>query len=134
MCLLVVTSFLLYGCYAATNIGNQELYYVADDETLAQGKTLYQEYCVSCHGTDLKGTGPEAAKQIKPPADLTKKSLHLTQTAIKGVLDFPHYSHEAIEDKIKYGNEVMPPLRDVLDSDEIEAITQYISATIRNPE
>jgi mono/diheme cytochrome c family protein len=132
--LLAAASSLLSGCYVAPNIGNEELYYAADDEILAQGKTLYEAYCFSCHGADLKGTGPDALKQVKPPADLTAKSFHLTQTAIKGVLDYPHYSHETIQDKIKYGNEVMPPLGDVLDSKEIESITQYISITIRKSE
>ena len=131
---LAAASGLLSGCYAATNIGNEDLNYVADDEILAQGKTLYEAYCLSCHGADLKGTGPDALKQVKPPADLTAKSFHLTRTAIKGVLDYPHYSHETIQDKIKYGNQVMPPLGDVLDSKEIESITQYISITIRNSE
>ena len=129
--LVLTTLFLLGGCYAATNIGNKETYYTPNEETLALGKELYNQYCVACHGDEMKGDGPEASLQEKQPTDLTAKGVHLTQTSIKGVLDYPHYSHEAIQDKIKYGNEVMHPLKEVLSNADIEAITQYISATIR---
>jgi len=121
----------LTGCYAATNIGNKDIYYTPSEETLALGEELYVKYCIQCHGEGLKGDGPDAGLQEKPPADLTEKGVHLTQTSIKGVLDYPHYSHEAIQDKIKYGNSVMPPLKDILSNADIEAITQYISITVR---
>ena len=129
--LLIMSIILLGGCYAATNIGNEDTYYTPTPETLALGEELYVQYCIQCHGEGMKGDGPEAGLQKKPPADLTAKGVHLTQTSIKGVLDYPHYSHEAIKDKIKYGNGVMPPLKDIRRNSDIEAITQYISTTIR---
>ncbi|MFN7926502.1 MAG: cytochrome c [Blastocatellia bacterium] len=36
------------------------------------GKKLFQQYCVTCHGTDAKGNGPTAKLLKKAPADLTK--------------------------------------------------------------
>lgn len=42
-----------------------------DDMAIAQGKQLYGEYCVSCHGAGGKGDGPAATKLGKPLADLT---------------------------------------------------------------
>jgi hypothetical protein len=39
------------------------------------GKTLYKEYCLHCHGEDLKGHGPSAAGLRTPPADLTTLAL-----------------------------------------------------------
>lgn len=39
------------------------------------GKTLYKEYCLHCHGEDLKGYGPFAAGLRLPPPDLTTLAL-----------------------------------------------------------
>jgi mono/diheme cytochrome c family protein len=35
------------------------------------GQGMFNEYCVSCHGKDAKGTGPAASALKKTPADLT---------------------------------------------------------------
>lgn len=35
------------------------------------GKTMYKQYCASCHGLDAKGRGPAAASLNTRPADLT---------------------------------------------------------------
>jgi mono/diheme cytochrome c family protein len=43
-----------------------------DDPAIAQGKTLYGEYCASCHGANGKGDGPEAAALAVKPGDLTQ--------------------------------------------------------------
>lgn len=37
----------------------------------ANGSDLFQSYCVVCHGSDAKGTGPLASSLTKRPADLT---------------------------------------------------------------
>jgi mono/diheme cytochrome c family protein len=36
------------------------------------GRTMFKEYCASCHGLDGRGDGPAAAALRKPPADLTE--------------------------------------------------------------
>jgi len=38
------------------------------------GQAMFNEYCVSCHGKDAKGTGPAASALKKTPADLTTLS------------------------------------------------------------
>jgi len=40
--------------------------------TTIDGKTMFNEYCVVCHGKEGAGNGPAAADLKKPPADLTK--------------------------------------------------------------
>jgi len=42
----------------------------ADDRSFAAGKAQYAKECVSCHGVDGRGNGPEAANLSRPPADL----------------------------------------------------------------
>jgi mono/diheme cytochrome c family protein len=37
----------------------------------ASGRQTYVTYCASCHGENLKGTGPAASALKTPPADLT---------------------------------------------------------------
>ena len=124
----------IVGCYASTNLDNRVVYDTPDDQKLADGQALYQDYCQSCHGEDMTGNGPEAASLEKKPADLTAQGTHVTQVSIKVVLDYPHYSHEVIEDRIKYGNSEMPPLRDVLSNREIDLLTNYIGFKIREKE
>ncbi len=41
-------------------------------ETTNDGKTLYMQNCVSCHGVDARGDGPAAARLSTLPPDLTK--------------------------------------------------------------
>lgn len=43
----------------------------ADPAASARGEQLFQTYCMVCHGTDGKGTGPAAKGLPHPPADLT---------------------------------------------------------------
>jgi mono/diheme cytochrome c family protein len=121
----------LSGCYATTNLNNEELNYIPAQESISKGQDLYQDFCQDCHGSDLTGNGPSASTLDVKPANLREKSLHFTPTAIKGVMDYPHYSRETIQDKVKYGNSAMPPLKDILNKEEIKNLTDYISVEIR---
>src|SRR3984957_8856098 len=38
---------------------------------IPSGKSMFKDYCASCHGPDGKGLGPVAALFRKPPPDLT---------------------------------------------------------------
>jgi len=49
----------------------------------ANGKNLFLQRCVMCHGTDLKGTGPLANKSNPPTPNLT------TPTFKKRLNDYP---------------------------------------------
>ena len=47
----------------------------ADENSISQGKSLYQKNCQSCHGVSGKGNGPGAVSLNLPPADLSDSSL-----------------------------------------------------------
>ncbi|MBK5414189.1 c-type cytochrome [Pseudomonas sp. TH31] len=52
----------------------------------ANGKNLYLQRCVMCHGTDLKGTGPLANKSNPPTPDLTKSAFKKRLNDYPGVI------------------------------------------------
>lgn len=41
-----------------------------DDEALAAGETIFETYCVTCHGPEGRGDGPSAAGLDPKPANL----------------------------------------------------------------
>jgi mono/diheme cytochrome c family protein len=43
----------------------------AQAEDFDIGKSEFQSWCASCHGTDAKGKGPISDQLKKPPSDLT---------------------------------------------------------------
>lgn len=45
--------------------------HLSEQARAANGADLFQSYCVVCHGSDAKGTGPLASSLTKRPADLT---------------------------------------------------------------
>ena len=122
---------LLGGCYVSSNLDNEQPNYTPSEEIIARGAALYETWCIDCHGPDLKGDGPSAETMTVKPEDLTEDGLHLTPVEIKVVMDYPHYSLETIKDRIKYGNEAMPPLKELLSREEIDDLSLYVSYRIR---
>ena len=51
---------------------NEVLKEKLDEASVARGKVLYNNNCLSCHGEKGLGNGPEAAKQPHAPANLNK--------------------------------------------------------------
>lgn len=52
----------------------------------ANGKGIYLQRCVMCHGVDLKGTGPLAHKSNPPTPDLTTAAFKERLRVYPGVI------------------------------------------------
>jgi len=84
----------------------------SDDSSIARGARKYMRTCVPCHGIDMKGDGPVAAKFIPPP------DLHgaLTRSRSDGYI----YSY------LRHGGAVMPNYGAMITEHEAFDLINYI--------
>ena len=84
----------------------------ADDSSIARGARKYMRTCVPCHGLDMKGDGPVAAKFIPPP------DLHgaLTRSRSDGYI----YSY------LRHGGAVMPNYGAMITEHEAYDLINYV--------
>jgi len=96
----------------------------AQDEQVAQGKTLYKKNCSVCHGQDGDGNGSNAVNLSTPPTDFTDQSVMATNSATK--------LYQAISAGVLPD---MPAFEDKLDDNERWALVSYLrSLTYARPE
>jgi len=62
---------------------------IPDEASIASGKELYNYFCVSCHGTDGKGSGKRSFKLNNVPTDFTN---NFFQKQSDGALLYKIYS------------------------------------------
>ena len=79
----------------------------------AEGKKVYTQYCVICHGNKGKGDGPSVAGLQKHPADHT-------------TAEFQKQSDGAIYWKIANGSNPMPAFKASLKQNQIWQLVNYI--------
>jgi mono/diheme cytochrome c family protein len=83
----------------------------------AQGKALYQEKCLMCHGKNGEGDGPLASSFADPPVNFTKPGFWK---------DDPE---QKIKNTVEKGYKLMPPID--LTADQITKVIDYISHTFK---
>jgi len=71
----------------------------------AQGKTVYEQYCLSCHGATGHGDGPAAANLAVKPLDLTvhifqHDETYLTLVIARGMVAMPAFGGELTAEQI----------------------------------
>lgn len=85
-----------------------------DAASLANGKTLYNTHCKSCHGTKGKGDGPKAAQLDTESGDFSKASF---QSQTDGSLFY----------KTKVGRKDMPSYKTKIpDANDMWAVVNYM--------
>lgn len=85
----------------------------ANRASIENGKTVYQQYCFTCHGGSGKGNGPASEFFQKPVPDLSN---NYTQKKSDGALFW----------KITEGNVPMPVFGDFLTKEDIWDLVNYI--------
>jgi cytochrome c oxidase cbb3-type subunit III len=102
---------------SALVLTTRSLAHAADAE---QGKKLYGQYCVSCHGQSGKGDGPAAAALNPKPRDHTDKE------------SMSKMSDDDLLKVIKNGgasigkSPLMPPWGGALKDDQIKDVIAYV--------
>lgn len=69
---LIVLSVLSFGLSLTWGSSPQVVEAQGNTKGNNEGRKLFMQYCVNCHGMDAKGTGPMAKLLKKAPANLTK--------------------------------------------------------------
>lgn len=88
-----------------------------DVAMVERGEAIYLQLCLSCHGAELRGDGPDAAGMDPPPADFSQ----------------PHTQVHSDEDLIywlrngKQGT-AMPGFEDSLSDEDIRDVLSYVEA------
>ena len=84
----------------------------ADDSSLARGERMFQRLCVPCHGPQLQGNGPVAAKFMPPP--------DLLGATTRGRTDGYIYTY------IRFGGAIMPKYGHALTEAQTWDVIHYV--------
>jgi len=100
-----------------TGAGSEDAINPDDTAMVERGKAVYAANCLSCHGVDLRGSGPAAAGMRPPPADFSQP-----HTMVHSVEDLVYWIRNG-----KQGTD-MPGFDDVLSDQDIRDVLSYIEA------
>lgn len=128
MTILIPVLLLLGGCYGTIHVKEEA---PRESERLEQvaverGRSIYELNCQSCHGLEGHGDGPEADRFNAPLPDLSKPGLHITTTGLESIVDYPHYSPQAMQQRIRHGTDTMPEFRYDFTAQEISDIVAFL--------
>ncbi|MCW8891018.1 MAG: cytochrome c [Sedimenticola sp.] len=110
--------FLWFSVQAVADTGKP-----ATPDEIAEGKRLYESYCLTCHGQAGVGEAP-IPKYIRAPGYITAMPLNETSHAW-------HHSDEQLVETILNGlqrTNRMPAWKGVLDEQEARAVVGYIKS------
>jgi mono/diheme cytochrome c family protein len=126
LALLIVSG--LTGCYGTIHMKEEdsEEKKTIDTQSVKRGQQIYQDQCQACHGESAAGDGEKADQFDPKPANLLKPGLHITTTGLESIVDFPHYSSEAIRRRIRHGAADMPGFKDNFNETEVLDIVNYL--------
>ena len=84
----------------------------ADDSSLARGERMFQRLCVPCHGPQMQGNGPVAARFMPPP--------DLLGATTRGRTDGYIYTY------IRFGGAIMPKYGHALTEAQTWDVIHYV--------
>ena len=87
----------------------------ARPESIAQGRKLYRDHCLICHGPEGRGDGPWMTKLPEPPSKLTPTAL---RTMSDGEIFW----------KISQGRDLMPGFERQLGAEQRWHLVNYLRA------
>ena len=85
---------------------------IPDETSVARGKALYDNHCLSCHGENGRGNGPKAIDQKSSPVNL--------QRLVQEVPDFDFFV------SVSNWQGDMPGWKEKFSSTELEDIKSYL--------
>lgn len=108
---------------------NESILKSEDSNIVTAGKTIYIEYCASCHGINLEGQNDWKGKivngmRLAPPHDETGHTWHHSD---KYLFLTTKYGIEKIIGQ-KYPNN-MPVYKDILNDEQIISVLSYIKSS-----
>jgi mono/diheme cytochrome c family protein len=86
----------------------------SDAASIEQGRTLFKQNCVTCHGPAGRGDGPAAASLKPQPADLATMA--------------GHHPDGDLASKIANGRGAMPPWKGTLSEKQIWFLVNYLKS------
>ncbi len=92
-------------------------------EVIAEGKTLYEEYCLTCHGETGKGDGEAAYLLLPSPRDFSEGKFNRRNTPPRN-LPSDDDLFKAISDGLL--GSAMAPWKDYLTENERWALIEYM--------
>lgn len=81
---------------------------------LANGKRVYKDKCLKCHGEKGKGDGPKADTLEKKPADYTDKAF------------MAKFTDGKLKEEVLEGKPPMPSYKEKLTSKDLDDVIAYI--------
>lgn len=100
-------SFILFVISSNSALANK------NELLLSQGKNLYNQHCLMCHGATGAGDGPVGS-------NLSKKILPFKKLTEKQVVDILNAGKK----------DVMPDYRAILSADQKQALAKYITESL----
>src|SRR6267142_95233 len=93
---------------------------VVDNAAATRGRAVYAQYCINCHGSNVKGgeNGPDLIRSVVVLHDrlgdeigpaMKKFSSHPRDLTPEQILDLSHFLHQRIESTSSNRNTNQPP-------------------------
>lgn len=99
-------------------------YIEPSDELLTAGQTVYEDYCLSCHGPTGLGDGEMAAELASPPRSFVETGAWINGRKVSDIYRTLWWGVDGSEDMLAY---------DFLSAEELFAVIHYVRSFLIDP-